>query len=122
VLSNCLRYVSLTSLNLRGCESLTDQGLVPVVQRCTKLSSLNLKDCPHVGNMTMTGILQRCGWMQNLQIMGRSLQDETIIAMGRSLPQLEFVYLGNIQHIRQETIDKFRGMYPWVRLQADRVL
>ena len=122
VLSNCLRYVSLTSLSLRGCEGLTDQGLVPVVQQCTKLSTLNLKDCPHVGSMTMAAILQRCGWMQHLQIMARSLQDETMITIGRSLPQLEYLYLGYVQHIRKETIDKFRELYPWVRLQTDTVV
>ena len=122
MLSNCLRYVSLTSLSLRGCEGLTDQGLVPVVQQCTKLSTLNLKDCPHVGSMTMAAILQRCGWMQHLQIMARSLQDETMITIGRSLPQLEYLYLGYVQHIRKETIDKFREIYPWVRLQTDTVV
>jgi hypothetical protein len=70
----------------------------------------------------MAAILQRCGWMQHLQIMARSLQDETMITIGRSLPQLEYLYLGYVQHIRKETIDKFRELYPWVRLQTDTVV
>ncbi|KAI7863984.1 hypothetical protein BDF14DRAFT_1733090 [Spinellus fusiger] len=84
-LSNCERIERLT---LAGCSSLTDQGLLALLNHgaCSFLVSMDLSDVPLISDLTLTRIAEQCPKLQGLNLsMSREGQDQLSLITDSSI-------------------------------------
>ena len=86
---NCL---NLTRLDLSGVPGV-DDALISSFKHCRKLSHLNIKGCKQVTDSSVCELLDACQFISMVLSGCHQLTDRSILAMARSQPSLEEIYI-----------------------------
>ncbi|CAK0782811.1 hypothetical protein CVIRNUC_006006 [Coccomyxa viridis] len=80
----------LTSLNLSGCKSVTDAGIIQLAAACTALRQLDLTRCVKLGDAAYAAIAQHCTQLQELRLYASMPSARAVLGFS-ALKQLQLV-------------------------------
>ena len=90
----------LQSLNIRGCDNITDAGIIALATGCPQLQSLDIRGCDYISYEGIRALAN--GWPQ-LQSLDISkcfwVTDEGIRAVATGCPQLQSLNIGWCRNI-----------------------
>ena len=83
------RCSNLQTLNLTCCKNITDASVMEVARRCSNLHTLNLKECENITDASVLEVARRCSNLQTLTLLGCSITSACKNALRQSHPKLE---------------------------------
>lgn len=93
--------LDLKSLNLRGCTSIKSEGILRVLETCTKIASLSVKLCEQLTDDAFALSKElRLDHLTFLDLQGcTKLTDESLYCLTRAAPKLSFLDVRGFQHL-----------------------
>ena len=70
---NSNKHNNLDSVDLTGCQRLTDRGLAILARRCPNLTRLEVQQCPNITNGGLMDLLTKCPLVDHLDVTGRRI-------------------------------------------------
>ena len=67
---NSNKHNNLDSVDLSGCQRLTDRGLAILARRCPNLTRLEVQGCPNITNGGLMDLLTKCPIIDHLDVTG----------------------------------------------------
>jgi hypothetical protein len=114
ILSRCK---SLVELDLSGCSSVTDDGLVGV--HLLQLRTLNISGCLLLGNGSIRSITEGCPSLLSINVAGMiNVSDAGLEALGKGAPLLESLTINGASkygYARRVTEEGLRGLVSELR-------
>ncbi len=90
----------LTSLDLRGCDKLTDDGVAAVAEHCPQLTSLYLSGCGNITDVGARALAEHCPQLTSLDLsLCKRITDIGVQAVAEHCPQLTNLYLYGCKEI-----------------------
>jgi len=97
-------YYQLTSIKLRDCTRLTDESIIPMIEKCQELQYIDLKGC-QVSTSTLLEIGNRCPKLRTLCLDGIvGVTPEVINSLADGCPNLSIISLEKCQQVTNESI------------------
>jgi hypothetical protein len=88
------------SIDISGCQGITDLGLAAVDLRCRQLQTINLSGCQGIKDVGLAALGLRCCQLQTINLSGcKGITDLGLAAVGRGCSQLQTINLSGCQGI-----------------------
>ena len=99
------RFSELKTLNLYGCQNITDASLSKVARGCSNLQSLNLFDCSNITDASVSEVARRCSNLQSLTLNGCwNITDTSLSGVARGCSNLQALNLLNCSNITDASL------------------
>lgn len=84
----------LESINLRNCRSFSDNGISDLARKCSKLKDVNVISCNTLTDHSISILAQLCPLLQSIRLdHSRTITAQSMVTLGQECPQLQNITL-----------------------------
>ena len=84
----------LTSIDLSGCNSISDIGILALAEGCHQLTSINLRDCRSISDIGISALAEGCHHLTSIDLSDcNSISDIGVSALAEGCHQLTSINL-----------------------------
>jgi hypothetical protein len=95
----------LTSIDLLGCQGITDFGLRLLGQACPQLESINLQNCRGISDNGVSELAQKCSKLKDIDLIGcDTLTNRGISILAEQCPLLQSIKLDHTHEITARSV------------------
>ena len=103
----------VTSINLAGCENLTNEAIMAIAAKCPALTYLDVLECKNLTTEAIQAIAAKCPSLRSLNVEGcKKLTTEAIQAIAANCPELRSINVGNCENPTNEALEAIAANCP----------
>ena len=85
---------NLTSIDLTGCQNISNEGVTAIAEGCHKLTSINLSGCSNISNVVLSTLAEGCHQLTSIDLSHcDGISDEGLLALAERCHQLTSINL-----------------------------
>jgi F-box and leucine-rich repeat protein 2/20 len=94
----------LSTLNLRYCKNISDDGVIEFAQHHRNVKVIDLRDCPGITDRALSALAETCHDLESLNVSGCSISDSGVLEIAKCCKKIKALDLRSCSSLSDSTL------------------